>query len=179
LYGRDVPRFDPTPTDDPVAAGLLTDYFTSRALGFTTHPGGYRVAPPDPASFRPPRGVFLVVRDDEGRAVGCGGIRRIDDVDDLDAGAGAGSDAGATFEVKHLWLNESARGHGWSRLIMDELESRARGLGAGRLVLDTNESLTAAQHLYRTSGYEEIAAYNDNPNATHWFGKRLARKAAR
>lgn len=157
-----MPTFVPTPSDDPVAARLLEDYFTSRALGFTTHPGGYRVRHPDPAWFTPPRGVFLVVRDDDGEAVGCGGIRRLDD-----------SDMRVTYEVKHVWLEESARGRGWSRLLMAELESRAAAFGAEQVVLDTNESLEVAQHLYRTSGYEEIPPYNDNPNATHWFAKRL------
>jgi hypothetical protein len=41
------------------------------------------------------------------------------------------------------------------------------------VVLDTNSSLLAAGGLYRTSGYQEIAAYNDNPNATNWFRKAL------
>jgi ribosomal protein S18 acetylase RimI-like enzyme len=157
-----MPRFIPTPSDDPVAAGLLEDYFTSRALGFTTHPGGYRVTHPDPAWFTPPAGIFLLVQDDAGHPVGCGGIRRIGDLDRV-----------TTFEVKHVWIDESARGHGWSRLLMSELESRAVAFGAEQLVLDTNESLTAAQHLYRTSGYESIPAYNDNKNATHWFRKRM------
>jgi GNAT superfamily N-acetyltransferase len=157
-----MPHFVPTPADDPVAAQLLDNYFTSRALGFTTHPGGYRITQPDPARFLSPAGVFLVVRDHDGEPVGCGGVKRIDDVDGI-----------PTFEVKHVWLEERARGRGWSRLLMDELETRARELGARRLVLDTNESLAAAQHLYRTSGYEEIPAYNENKNATHWFSKRL------
>ncbi|UOE44736.1 GNAT family N-acetyltransferase [Agromyces larvae] len=157
-----MPSFLPAATDDPVAARLLDDYFAARARGFTTHADGYRVNRPEPARFVPPVGEFLLVHDDAGEAVGCGGIRRIDDVDGL-----------RTYEVKHVWIDESVRGRGWSRLLMDELERRARSFGAQYAVLDTNESLTAAQHLYRTSGYTEIAAYNDNPNATHWFGKRL------
>jgi hypothetical protein len=32
-------------------------------------------------------------------------------------------------------------------------------------VLDTNATLEAAQGLYRSSGYLEVAPYNDNPNA--------------
>jgi ribosomal protein S18 acetylase RimI-like enzyme len=150
-------------TDEPVAVGLLTEYFTSRALGFTTHGGGYRINQPDPAWFTPPAGLFLVVEDDAGEPVGCGGVRRIDDVDGL-----------ATYEVKHVWIGEAARGRGWSRSLMNELEDRARDLGAELIVLDTNESLVAAQNLYRSSGYEETAAYNLNKNATHWFKKRLA-----
>lgn len=158
-----MPTFVPTPSDDPVAARLLHDYFTSRALGFTTHAGGYRIRQPDPAWFTPPAGIFLIAVDDDGEAVGCGGVRRIEDVDAL-----------STYEVKHLWIGESARGQGWSRALMSELEDRARTLGAELIVLDTNESLAAAQHLYRTSGYDETDPYNDNNNATHWFRKRLA-----
>ena len=28
--------------------------------------------------------------------------------------------------------------------------------------------------MYRSSGYDEIARYSDNPYANHWFEKRLA-----
>jgi len=150
-------------SDDPVAATLLQEYFDSRELGFTTHPGGYRVVHPDPAWFTPPAGVFVVMRDETGAPVGCGGIRRIPD-----------RDGETTYEVKHVWIREAARGRGWSRLLMAELERAAAELGAAWIVLDTNESLTVAQQLYRTSGYEDVPPYNDNPNATHWFAKRLA-----
>ncbi len=150
-----------------MAARLLDDYFTSRALGFTTRPGGYRVVHPDPAWFTPPAGVFLVMIDDAGQPAGCGpagcgGVRRIDDLDSL-----------VTYEVKHLWIEEGFRGRGWSRLFMAELESRARTFGAQQIVLDTNETLLAAGHLYQTSGYHAIAPYNQNPNATNWYAKRL------
>ena len=45
--------------------------------------------------------------------------------------------------------------------------------GAEELVLDTNASLEAAGGLYRSSGYVDIEPYNDNPNATNWYGKRV------
>lgn len=151
-----MPRFVPTPVDDPVAQELLDAYFTSREQGFVG--GGYRRTMPDPASFMPPAGVFLVVRDDEGRSVGCGGVRLLD---------------GGRGEVKHLWLDPSTRGRGWGRVLLAELEARAGELGAHELVLDTNATLEAAQALYRSSGYVEIEPYNDNPNATHWFAKPL------
>lgn len=99
---------------------------------------------------------------DEGEAVGCGGIRRIDD-----------GPAGIRFELKHLYLRPSARGQGWSRLLLDELESRARSFGAAELVLDTHHSLEAAGGLYRSSGFAAIERFNENPNATVWMGKRL------
>lgn len=155
-------RFTPVRTDDPLAVQLLEAYFTSRALGFTTHAGGYRITHPDPEVFQPPSGVFLVVHDACDQPIGCGGIRRIDDVE-----------AEVVYEVKHIWIDPAARGRGHARTLMAELERRAREFGARLVVLDTNESLTAAQHLYRTSGYVETEPYNLNKNATHWFRKRL------
>lgn len=151
-------RFEPTPVDDPTAATLLDEYFTSRELGFTTHPGGYRIVHPDPALFTPPAGVFLIARADDDAPVGCGGIRMLD---------------ADRAEVKHLWVRPEARGTGLGRALLTELEDRARAFGARRVVLDTNESLEAAQRMYRTGGYADIPPYNDNPNATHWFAKDL------
>ena len=79
----------------------------------------------------------------------------------------------ARAEVKHLYLRDRARGRGWGRELLAELEARAVGLGARVVVLDTNATLEAAQGLYRSSGYLEVEPYNDNPNATHWFSKDL------
>jgi GNAT superfamily N-acetyltransferase len=99
----------------------------------------------------------------DGRDIGCGGIRRIPGDDE----------PRVRFEVKHLWLIPNERGKGYGTGLMKELERRARVLGADELVLDTNASLAAAVSLYRSAGFEQVPAYNDNPNATHWYLKRL------
>jgi ribosomal protein S18 acetylase RimI-like enzyme len=39
--------------------------------------------------------------------------------------------------------------------------------------LETNASLTEAIALYRSAGYEEIAPFDDEVYAHHWFEKRL------
>ena len=154
-------------TTDESAQALLTEYFTSRELGFAASQGTYTVTYPTPEQFEPPRGVFLIVEGDdlagEPADVGCGGIRRIADSDDGDV----------RFEVKHLWLQPHTRGLGFGRALLAELESRARGFGATQLVLDTNSSLEAAGGLYRSFGFVNIEPYNDNPNATDWYAKRL------
>jgi len=41
------------------------------------------------------------------------------------------------------------------------------------LQLETNRSLHEAQALYRRDGYQEVAAFNDDPYADHWFEKRI------
>jgi len=148
-----VPEFAPTPVDAPIAEALLDEYFASRELGMP----GYRTSRPDPAHFTGPAGVFLVV-EAGGEPVGCGGVRML---------------SPERGEIKHLWVRPAARGTGLGRALLVELERRAPAFGATEVVLDTNERLDAAQGLYRTSGYVEVAPYNDNPNATHWFRKGL------
>ncbi|WP_159499948.1 GNAT family N-acetyltransferase [Microbacterium sp. 18062] len=146
--------------DSPSAQVLLTEYFAMRAEGF---PGGaYRTVLPDPAAFEPPAGVFVVLEQDDDETIGCGGVRRL-----------APGPAGARYEVKHLYVRPSARGLGGGRRLLIALEERARGLGARELVLDTHDSLKAAAGLYASSGFITIPAYNDNPNATRWYGKPL------
>jgi hypothetical protein len=41
------------------------------------------------------------------------------------------------------------------------------------LRLETNWLLTEAIGLYRSAGYVEVPAFNDEPYAHHWFEKRL------
>jgi hypothetical protein len=48
-------------------------------------------------------------------------------------------------------------------------------VGAGSCHLETNGSLTEAIALYRSSGYAEVDAFNDEPYAHHWFEKRVPR----
>ena len=104
----------------------------------------YRPTWPSAEQFTPPAGVFLVVDDDDGEPVGCGGVRRIQRRPETFE---------VRFEVKHLWLAPSARGQGGGRLLLDELERRAIEFGAQELVLDTNASLEAAGGLYQSAGY--------------------------
>lgn len=153
-------EFRPASPVDAESVSILTEYFAQRAAGFPD--GTYFPAPPGPTTFQPPDGVFLLVGP-RGAAVGCGGIRRIDD-----------GDAGVRFEVKHLFLKPETRGRGWGRALLEELERRAREWGAAELVLDTHHTLEAAGALYVRSGYVTIAPYNDNPNATRWYRKALA-----
>ena len=39
--------------------------------------------------------------------------------------------------------------------------------------LETNRTLREASGLYRSAGYVEVEAFNDEPYAHHWFEKRL------
>ncbi|WIB64463.1 GNAT family N-acetyltransferase [Curtobacterium sp. MCBD17_040] len=149
------------PADLPDVDVLLDHYLDERAATFPVAQGSYRRKRTDPREFVPPHGTFVVAHDGED-AVGCGGLRRIDD-DDEDV----------RFEVKHVFVEPAARGAGVATAIMDALERAAVDLGATSVVLDTNDSLVAAGAMYRGRGYERIAPYNDNPNATAWYRRRV------
>lgn len=152
-----------SPVDASDAHELLAEYFRTRTEGFAVQGGvSYRTTFPDSAAFMPPAGVFVVLDDDEGIAQGCGGIRLIPD-----------GPLGVRYELKHLYLRPATRGRGWGRLLLEDLERRARDFGAAELVLDTHHSLEAAGALYARTGFTAIEPYNDNPNATRWYGKAL------
>ena len=110
-----------------------------------------------PEDMTPPAGLFVVARLD-GEAVGCGGFKR------------AGR---AAAEIKRVWTAPGARGLGVARRVMRTLETGARESGLKTLRLDTNRALTEAHALYRREGYREVARFNDNPYAHHWFEKRF------
>ncbi|GAA2222629.1 GNAT family N-acetyltransferase [Herbiconiux moechotypicola] len=152
-------RADPS---EPAAHALLRDYFEYRASAFPVA-GGYTVTYPDPAAFVPPAGVFLLLEDDEGRAVGCGGIRMLP----------SPAEGAVRYEVKHVWTDPAARGSGGATLLLTELESEARALGATELVLDTHHTLESARRLYARLGYLPTEPYNTNPNATRWYRKPI------
>jgi GNAT superfamily N-acetyltransferase len=149
---------------DRVAAGsvearvLVALYMDEIARTF---PDGFdpeASVPVEPAEFSPPRGAFLVVRADDGNAIGCGGVRLLDP---------------QTAEIKRMWVDPAARGQGAGRVLLTALEDAARDLGATRACLDTNELLVSALALYRGAGWAEVPAYNDNAYATHWLDKQL------
>jgi GNAT superfamily N-acetyltransferase len=157
-------RIEPADASSEESQALLAKYFAELArtfpTGFDPNAGSTN---DDPAEISPPRGLFLVVREDDGTAVGCGGLKLLD----------ADSAETRTAEIKRMWLDPSTRGRGLGALLLDALEAAARELGATRGVLDTNATLEAALSLYRLHGWRETAAYNDNPYATHWFAKEL------
>jgi DNA-binding MarR family transcriptional regulator/GNAT superfamily N-acetyltransferase len=145
------------PPDSADARSCLDAYFREIAARFE---GGF-----DPTSdnsarageMTPPSGLFIVARLD-GEPVGCGGLKRTDM---------------ATGEIKRVWTTPPARGMGIARRMVRTLEATARDYGLKTLRLDTNRALKEAHALYRKEGFREIARFNDNPYADHWFEKRL------
>jgi ribosomal protein S18 acetylase RimI-like enzyme len=77
-------------------------------------------------------------------------------------------------ELKRMWVAEPARGLGVGRRLLGELEDHASKHGVRVIHLETNGTLTEAISLYRSAGYVEVAPFNDEPYAHHWFEKQLA-----
>jgi len=76
-------------------------------------------------------------------------------------------------EVKRMWVSPATRGQGIARALLAELERLAVERGRQVIVLDTSSKLTGAVALYDTSGYQRVAAYNDNIDADLWFRKEV------
>jgi DNA-binding MarR family transcriptional regulator/GNAT superfamily N-acetyltransferase len=104
-----------------------------------------------------PAGLLLVARL-RGEPIGCGALKL---------------HGGEPAEIKRMWVAATARGLGVGRRILGELERCARERGVGLVRLETNRSLREATSLYRSAGYVEVEAFNDEPYAHHWFEKRL------
>ena len=128
-------RSGPEPFDSPDVQGLCTaQQAEMHGVYGEADIGPTRDAP----MFVPPDGVFLVVRDDDGRAVAGGGIARFDETHG---------------EVKRMYVVPEARGRGLGRRLLDELETYARALGYAGVVLETGDRQEAALALYRRAGY--------------------------
>jgi DNA-binding MarR family transcriptional regulator len=106
-----------------------------------------------------PAGLLLVARIRD-RAIGCVGLKLHGD---------------APAEMKRMWVAREARGLGVGRRLLAEVEDRARAAGATVIHLETNGTLTEAIELYQRNGYVEVAPFNREPYAHHWFEKRLGR----
>ena len=113
----------------------------------------------DDDELRPPAGL-LVVAWMQGEPVGCGGLKFHGD---------------KPAELKRMWVAEAVRGSGLGRRLLRHLEQLAAMHGARTVRLETNGTLTEAVSLYRSAGYVEVPAFNDEPYAHHWFEKELAR----
>ena len=95
------------------------------------------------------RGVFLVARLD-GDPVGCGALRRLDDV---------------TGELKRMYVEPHARGHGVGRKVLAELEHHARRLGLRHLVLETGDRQHEATRLYERAGFARVPCFGEYTGA--------------
>ena len=152
--GMKIERVHPA---SPAARHCVARYFAELDRRFAQGFDPSASLPADDDALVPPRGSFLVAFT-EGEPIGGGALKGLGD---------------GVVSIKRMWVDDSVRGLGLGRRLLGALEDEARALGFTRVRLETNGTLAEAIRLYRTSGYTEVEAFNDDPYAEHWFEKPL------
>jgi GNAT superfamily N-acetyltransferase len=145
---------------DPESAGAaycLREYYGELARRFDDGFDHAASISATPDELRLPEGLFVVATLD-GEPVGCGALKLHGE---------------RPAELKRMWVSPTVRGLGLGRRLLHELETLARAHGVHAVRLETNRNLSEAIALYRSSGYSEVPAFNDEQYAHHWFEKQL------
>lgn len=154
---------EPIGRDDPEVRRLYADFVREAdgPLVYDREEAGIdldeEVAKGPPPDLVPPNGMLLLARVD-GEAAGLGGVRHLDT---------------EIAEVKSMYVAPAFRGTGLGRQILARLDEIALEHGCRAVRLDTSDYLTPAVGLYRSAGYREVPAYNENPKADLWFERQL------
>lgn len=141
----------------PHARYCLNAYFSELDRRFDTGFDPARSIPADDEELRRPAGLLLVATL-RGEPIGCGALK---------------FHGAEPAELKRMWVADSARGLGIGRRLLRELEDNAAKSGVRVLRLETNKTLVEAIGLYRSAGYVEVAPFNDETYAHHWFEKQI------
>ncbi|MBV8394556.1 MAG: GNAT family N-acetyltransferase [Alphaproteobacteria bacterium] len=105
----------------------------------------------DAGRLRQSNAVFLVARWNA-RVVGCGAL--------------VVNPAGATAELKRMFVDPSARGRGVARKLLERIEGKATSLGVDHILLETGIHNAEALALYRRCGYRDrgpFGSYGSGP----------------
>lgn len=102
-----------------------------------------------PGKYAPPKGVLLIARNGEGRAIACAALRPIE--------------PDGTCEMKRLYVTAEGRGLGLGKRLVETLFDDARRIGYREMRLDTLPTMTEAIALYRRFGFAPMEAYYDTP----------------
>jgi ribosomal protein S18 acetylase RimI-like enzyme len=72
-----------------------------------------------------------------------------------------------------MFVSGPARGRGFGRALLTELEGRAAASGYTRVRLFTTEVLVEARALYASAGYRVVATVPDGDRTDLWLEKAL------
>ena len=93
---------------------------------------------------------------DNGNVIGTVAIRIIDNVNQI-------------VELKRMFVLPEHQGKGYGRLLLEYAITYSREQHYHKMCLDTRKQFSAAQHLYRSVGFQETDRYNDNEHAELYF----------
>ena len=148
-------RIDVLPYDHPDAVALIAELQHEYVVRY----GEQDHTPVDAAEFAPPVGLFLVGYDGDAPVV-CGGWRVHED--------DTGAVVDGAVELKRMYVSPAARGRGFARAMIAELERTAHLAGHREIVLMTGQAQPEAIALYTSSGYADVPRfgfYADEPDA--------------
>ena len=143
----------PADPDSPDARVLVAELDTALAAIC----GGSGSSSFDPADVRGPRSVFLVARDEDGLAVGCGALRPL---------------APGVAELKRMYARP---GSGAGLALLTALEAQALALGYREVCLSTRRVNARALAFYARNGYVPVENYGRyvGRSESACLGKRL------
>jgi GNAT superfamily N-acetyltransferase len=156
------PRFERCDPEEAPASELLAEMGVELVQAYGA-PNRLDQPALEPDELRPPAGAYLVGYEGE-QVVAGGGVRH------LTEGVG---------EIKRMYVRPPARSRGVAGVLLAALEAEAVDLGYRAVRLDTGPKQVHALQLYRSSGFVEVAPYNDNPFACYWAEKALVQPGAR
>jgi len=93
---------------------------------------------------------------DNGNIIGTVAIRIIDDDNRI-------------VELKRMFVLPEYQGRGYGRLLLEHAITYSQKQKYQKMCLDTRKQFSAAQHLYRSVGFQETDKYNDNEHAELYF----------
>ncbi|MGJ5816175.1 GNAT family N-acetyltransferase [Paludibaculum fermentans] len=142
-----------TPADFDLARELFREY--AQTPGVTVCVVGFE----DELSLLETAYEAVLLAAHEGSAVGCGALRALGD---------------GTAEMKRLYVRPFYRGLKAGRAMAEWLIESAKARGYAALRLDTLPSMDAAQHLYKSLGFQVIPPYSPaNPPEASCYELRL------
>jgi ribosomal protein S18 acetylase RimI-like enzyme len=98
------------------------------------------------AFFHLPKGIFLIVKNGEGKIVGCGGVRPFQNEMGI---------------IKRFYIIASLRGTGLAKELLDKIIEESKNKGYTQLVLDVFYTNIRAEKFYEKHGFIK---YNQEPN---------------
>ncbi len=109
----------------------------------------------------PEKRVYLIALNQEDQVIGGVGIAEFDGFDNC-------------AELQKLYLDDSVKGRGYGKALMQLAENWARSAGYQRLYLETHTNLVTAIQLYEKLGFQQI----ERPDSVlHGTMNRFYRKA--
>lgn len=149
-----------TQQDVTDVTALVLEYMEHLGNGFETLLGFKSELADILAKYKPPQGVLLLARDEDGRAVGCSGYYNLGD--------------GRVAEMKRLFVSPVARGHGFGKMLAQAAIEEARIAGFEVIKCDTLPRMKSAAALYPLLGFKPTTNYNGNPfSDALFFEKQL------